>query len=134
MPVDMEVVRTREVAVVHCDGRLVLGESTSLLRDAVRQAFSAGQDIVLDLSRVTHVDAHGAGVLAGLCERAREEGCGLALVRTSGRVRCLLRVTGLDAFMRSMDGVERGSAEAAAGSFPAHDVALDAPPRLSTAG
>jgi anti-anti-sigma factor len=94
--VDIEIIRTRTLAIVHCRGRFVFTDGAALLRERVGQALSAGLDVVLDLPAVTQIDAHGAGVLAELSGRARGEGRSLVIARVSERVRRVLRVTGLD--------------------------------------
>jgi anti-anti-sigma factor len=100
---DIDIIRTREPAIVHCCGRLVFGEGADRLRDAVRSALSAGQDVVLDLGRATQVDAHGAGVLAELLALSRHEGRALSLAGVNERVRRVLQVTGLESVVRDAE-------------------------------
>jgi anti-anti-sigma regulatory factor len=45
------------------------------------------------------MDAHGTGVVADLCATARKNGATLMLAGASGRVRRLLRLSGLDRVM-----------------------------------
>jgi anti-sigma B factor antagonist len=100
---DIELNRIRQVAVVHCRGRLVFADGAERLRTAAAQALLAGQDVVLDLARVTQMDAHGAGVLAELFGLARRERRRLSLTGASDRVRRVLRVTGLDSVARDIE-------------------------------
>jgi anti-anti-sigma factor len=96
--VDIDIIRTRDLAILTCRGRLV-GDGAALVRDAAWRAFSAGQDVALDLWRVTQMDAHGAGVLAELFWFARREGRVLTLSRVNDRVRRVLQITGLDSVL-----------------------------------
>ena len=96
MTVDIDIISTREVAILRCRGRLVLGDGAAPLRDAARRALSKGQVVALDLGPVTQMDAHGTGVLAELADIARREGRALVVARVSDRVRRLMRVTRLD--------------------------------------
>ena len=96
MTVDIDIVTTREVAILRCRGRLVLGDGAAPLREAARRALSRGQAVALDLGLVTQMDAHGTGVLAELAGTARREGRVLVLARVNDRVRRLLRLTRLD--------------------------------------
>lgn len=96
MTVEIDTITTRELAILRCRGRLVLGDGAAPLREAVRRALSRGQAVALDLGPVTQMDAHGTGVLAELADLARRDGRALMLARVSDRVRRLLRLTGLD--------------------------------------
>lgn len=93
---DIDIIATRELTIVRCRGRLVFADGADLLHTAAAAAFLAGQDVVLDLRQVTQVDAYGAGVLADLSARARQEGRALSLTGATDRVRQVLRVTGLE--------------------------------------
>jgi anti-sigma B factor antagonist len=128
--VDIDILRTRALAIVRCRGRLVLSDGAALLRDTVRQALSAGLDVVLDFPHVTQIDAHGAGVLAELFRLARDRGRSLALSRIDERVHRVLRVTGLDAVIPGV--TDRGLPAAVAGSCAA--VPLTAAPERTEAG
>jgi anti-anti-sigma factor len=128
--VDIDILRTRARAIVRCRGRLVLSDSAALLRDTVRQALSAGLDVVLDFPQVTQIDAHGAGVLAELVSLARDRGRSIALSRVNERVHRVLRVTGLDAVIPGV--TDRGLPAASVGPYTA--VPSTAAPERTEAG
>jgi anti-anti-sigma factor len=94
--VEIDVISTRELAILRCRGRLVLGDGAALLREVARRALAGGQAVALDLGRVTQMDAHATGVLAELTGIARDAGRPLMLARVSDRVRHLLRLSRLD--------------------------------------
>lgn len=96
MPLHIDTTMTPTVTILRCRGRMVLGDGTTSLREAFRRALARGQVIALDLGLVTHMDAHGVGVLAEVCAMARQRGRALFLVRASRRVSLLLRITRLD--------------------------------------
>ena len=77
-----------EAVVLRCQGRLVHGEESALLCAAVRYH---GQDVALDLSRVTAIDAGGIGALVSL----QAAGIYLKLMNPSEAVHSVLRLTGL---------------------------------------
>jgi len=77
-----------ETVVLRCQGRLVHGEESALLCAAVR---NHGRDIVLDLARVTAIDAAGVGALVAL----QAAGIYLKLMNPAESVRSMLRLTGL---------------------------------------
>lgn len=89
-----------EVAVVSVQGRIVNGETASL-REAVgievaARPQSRGRAIVLDLARVSAVDASGLGLMLELREIAERSGIRLKLANASSFVRRVFEVTRLD--------------------------------------
>ena len=89
-----------DVAVLSVQGRIVNGE-TSSLREAVGSEVAArpqsrGRAIVLDLGRVSAVDASGLGVMLELRELAERRGIRLKLANVSSFVRRIFEVTRLD--------------------------------------
>jgi len=89
-----------DVAVVSVQGRIVNGETASL-REAVgskvaAQPQSRGRAIVLDLARVSAVDASGLGLMLELRELAERKGIRLKLANASIFVRRIFEVTRLD--------------------------------------
>ena len=96
MPFELEVIRTPDMTILRCRGRLVLEHGAAPLGEVARQELSRGQDVALDLGAVTQMDARGTGVLAELCGIARARRCLLGLAGVSDRVQRLLRLTLLD--------------------------------------
>ena len=89
-----------DVAVVSVQGRIVNGETASL-REAVGSEVAArpqsrGRAIVLDLARVSAVDASGLGLMLELRELAERKGICLRLANASSFVRRIFEVTRLD--------------------------------------
>ena len=82
------------VAVVCLQGRIVHGETASL-REAVYSQ-SQVNAVVLDLARVTAVDAGGLGMMLELRRHAEAKGMGLKLMNVSKFVRQVLEITRLD--------------------------------------
>jgi anti-anti-sigma factor len=74
---------------VRCQGRLVRGHETALLCALMKQH---GQNIILDLSGVTQIDAAGIGALVSL----QAAGTYLRLLGPSLALRQVLRLTSLD--------------------------------------
>ena len=75
--------------ILHCDGRIVAGEETSILCAAVARH---GRAIAIDLSGVTAIDAAGIGALVAL----QAAGVYLTLVNPTESVRRVLDVTGMN--------------------------------------
>ena len=83
-----------DVAVLSLQGRLVSGETRSL-REAV-QAQANVSAIVLDLSRVTAIDARGLGVMIELRRQSAIEGIRFKLMNVNAFTSRVLEVTRLD--------------------------------------
>jgi anti-sigma B factor antagonist len=89
-----------DVAVMSVQGRIVNGETASL-REAVGSEVAArpqtrGRAIVLDLARVSAVDASGLGLMLELRELAERKEIRLRLANASSFVRRIFEVTRLD--------------------------------------
>ena len=83
-----------DVAVVSVQGRIVNGETASLREEVGSQLNS--QSVVLDLARVTTIDASGLGLMLSLRKQAEEKGAGLKLMNVSKFVYHVFEITRLD--------------------------------------
>jgi anti-sigma B factor antagonist len=95
------------VAVVDCDGRLVFGEESASLRDAVRSLLLMNKNIVLNLGGVNYIDSGGLGTLVALYTTARNAGGAIRLASLTQRVGDLLQVTKLVTVFEVHDTVEQ---------------------------
>lgn len=86
------------VAVLSLHGQIVNGE-TDILRNAV-QSLSDVNGVILDLSRVTTVDACGLGVMLALRERAESKGIRFELMNVTRQIRRVFEITRLDSVFR----------------------------------
>jgi len=96
------------VAVLCLQGQIVNGE-TEILRNAVdslSEAQSKVSAVILDLARVTTVDAGGLGVMLELREQAESKGIRFELMNVSKLVSKVLEVTRLDSVFAVTSGVE----------------------------
>ena len=89
------VQKFRDTTIVRCQGRIVVGESFAILRDAVLGHASASM-LVLDLARVDRIDAGGLGVLLGLREWAQSNAIRFKLMNVIYNVDRVIRLTKLD--------------------------------------
>jgi anti-anti-sigma factor len=92
------------VAVLCLQGRIVKGE-TEILRNALRSVSEASA-VILDLARVTTVDAGGLGVMLELREQAESKGIRFELMNVTKLVSRVLEVTRLDSVFQITAGVE----------------------------
>jgi len=92
-------------ATVLClQGRIVIGD-TETLRNVV-QSLSEPSAVILDLARVTMVDAHGLGVMLELREQTLERGIRFELMNVSEPMSRVLEITRLDSVFQITSGVE----------------------------
>ena len=91
----IDVEKNSEVAVVHCNGRLVRGVEVCTLRNAVVSEKNT-RIVLLDLSEVEFMDAGGLNALVSLHHWTRNHGIQLKLVHPSGIVREMLTRTRLN--------------------------------------
>ena len=83
------------VAVLCVQGRIVNGETASL-RDAVNSQSRVGT-VVLDLARVSTIDASGLGLMLELRRQSLAKGIRFKLMNVTNLVSRVLEVTQLDA-------------------------------------
>jgi anti-anti-sigma factor len=92
------------VAVLCLQGRIVNGE-TETLRKAVH-SLSEVSAVILDLARVTTVDAGGLGVMLELREQTESRGIRFELMNVTKLVSRVLELTRLDSVFQITSGVE----------------------------
>src|SRR5438552_11681450 len=92
------------VAVLCLQGRIVKGE-TEILRKTLH-SLSEVSAVILDLARVTTVDARGLGVMLELREQAESKGIRFELMNVTKLVSRVLEVTHLDSVFEVTSGVE----------------------------
>jgi anti-anti-sigma factor len=99
------------VAVLCLRGQIVNGE-TEVLREAVQTQAAASETsaVILDLARVSIVDAGGLGVMLELRAQAQAKGIRFELMNVTKWVGRVLEVSRLDSVFQITSGVEFFSA------------------------
>ena len=89
------VQKLKDTTVLRCQGRIVIGDAYTILRNAV---FSQTHTttLVLDLAQVDRIDAGGLGVLLGLRKWAHSNAIRLRLMNVMNQVEQVLELTKLD--------------------------------------
>jgi anti-sigma B factor antagonist len=88
--------RTKDgILVIDCNGRIVFGEESALLRDTIKKAVTENNRIVLNLGEVNYIDSGGLGTLVALRTTAQNAGGTIKLTNLTKRVGDLLQVTKL---------------------------------------
>jgi anti-sigma B factor antagonist len=95
------------VIIVDCNGRIVFGEESALLRDTLKKLIVENSQIILNLSGVSYVDSGGLGTLVALYTTAQNAGGAVKLANLTERVGDLLQVTKLLTVFEVYDSVEK---------------------------
>jgi anti-sigma B factor antagonist len=85
----------QDILVLNCDGRIVFGEESALLRDTVKGYIAQTKRLVLNLGGVSYIDSGGLGTLVALYTTAHNAGGAVKLSNLTPRVGDLLQVTKL---------------------------------------
>ena len=100
-----------KVTILTLQGEIVTGE-TEVLRNAM-QSVSERRAVILDLARVSRIDARGLGVMLELRERTQANGIRFELMNISKPLSTILEMTHLDSvfqitsegeFLRAISG------------------------------
>jgi anti-sigma B factor antagonist len=84
------------VTVLALDGRIVLGEETSALREKVKNLLAEGKKkFVLNMGGVTVIDSSGLGALVAAYSSAKSGGASLRLSNLGSHSHQLLQMTKL---------------------------------------
>jgi len=93
------------VAVLCLQGQIVTGETE--LRNAVHELSQVSVSaVILDLARVTTIDAGGLGVMLELREHAESRGIRFELMNVTKQIGRVLEITRLDSVFNITSGVE----------------------------
>ena len=93
-----------KTTILSLQGQIVTGE-TEILRSVV-QSLSETNAVIIDLARVSKIDAHGLGVMLELRERTNENGIRFALMNVSKPLNTIFEMTRLDSVFQITSGVE----------------------------
>jgi anti-sigma B factor antagonist len=84
------------VTVIDMDGRITLGEGSTLLRDLIRKNLDAGRKkIVMNLAAIKYIDSTGLGELVSAYRLVKSQGGELKLMNLNKKVSDLLQITRL---------------------------------------
>jgi len=84
------------VSVIGLNGRIVLGQESSALRDAVKHVVADGKKkIVLDMSNVSYIDSAGLGILVASHVSAKTQGASMRLSSLGNKFQEIMQITRL---------------------------------------
>jgi anti-sigma B factor antagonist len=84
------------VTVLDLSGKIVLGEGSVTIRDAVRDVLAKGSNkILLNLADINYIDSSGIGELVSGLTAVKNAGGSLKLLQLTKKVKDLLQITKL---------------------------------------
>jgi anti-sigma B factor antagonist len=120
LKLSLEIRNRGDVAVVHCQGRIVYRDEAAALSRFAGALLQHGGKLILDLSGVSSIDSAGIGELALLQSWAQEKNANLKIAGANSLVRTLLDLTNLDSVIEV-----HPTLDAALGSFEEQQVCAD---------
>jgi anti-sigma B factor antagonist len=85
-----------DVSLVALNGRIVLGEGSSSLRERIKSLVGEGKKkIVLNMANVTYIDSAGLGILVAAHISAKKQGTALHLSDLGNKFHEVLQLTRL---------------------------------------
>ena len=96
MSVKLNTRQVGDVTVIDLAGRITLGEGSSTMRDALKDALAQGhKKILLNLGEVSYIDSSGIGELVSAFTTVTNQGGQLKLNGLNKRIKDLLQITKL---------------------------------------
>jgi anti-sigma B factor antagonist len=96
VPLKMTERKLDGISVLDLEGRIVLGEESSALRERVKSLLGKGtKKVVLNMGQVSYIDSAGLGALVAAYTSAKNQGAMLKLVNLGSKFREVLQVTKL---------------------------------------
>lgn len=84
------------VSVVELDGRIVLGEESSSLREKLKSLVAAGKKkIVLNMANIEYIDSSGLGALVAAHVSAKTQGASVRLCNLGKKFHDVMQMTRL---------------------------------------
>jgi anti-anti-sigma factor len=90
----VHVQRFADITILRLQGRIVIGETTTLRKAVASQSDTSA--LVLDLARVSGIDAAGLGVMLELREQTQLKGIEFRLMNVTRLVQQVLEITCLN--------------------------------------
>jgi anti-sigma B factor antagonist len=105
MATSLKTRKVKDIVVVELVGKLMIGESTLMLRETVRRHLADGnRRFIIDLGGVSYIDSAGLGELVACYTTIRSGSGDVRLVRLTERMQDLLQVTKLLTVFDCFDG------------------------------
>lgn len=101
MPLNLETRFFENVYIIHCTGRIVLGDEVKSLEATLDRCAEGSSKVVLSISGVTRLDSIGLGLLVRYMTKLRKQGGDLRLADPPPFVAGLLEMTMLSSVIQT---------------------------------
>ena len=95
MRLSFDVSARKDVVVLHCKGRIALKEDSAALMEKVAELLPTTQQLILEISKIDHIDRSALGELAVILMWARAANCSVRMAGPREHIRKLLELTNL---------------------------------------
>jgi anti-sigma B factor antagonist len=102
--------RSGHVVILYMLGQIVVGDTDNLRRSVTDVADASV--LILDLARVSRIDAHGLGVLLELRQQLQAKGIEMRLMNVTKLIRQVLQITKLEAVFEFTTEMRTAAAKA----------------------
>ena len=94
----------KDIVIVRPEGKIMGGDETSALCDALRQLINEGvMKVVMDFEKVTWINSAGIGVIMGCFTTIRRKGGNMKFSSPSEKVKYYLHITKLNTVFEIFD-------------------------------
>jgi len=117
MAVTFETKNLGGVTVLSPQGRIVIGDEVTALREKIKELLDAGtKNVLINMANVSYIDSTGVGALVGSFTSIRNQGGQMKLANLGQRVKDILLVTKLLTVFDVYDSEAEGTKSFAAKS------------------
>ena len=96
MPLEIKTREMGSVTLLELNGKIILGDESSSLREAIKGLLAQGKKrVLLNLARISFIDSTGVGTLVAAYTSARSQGGEVKLSSLTKKFRETLQVTRL---------------------------------------
>src|SRR6516225_11433279 len=106
MALNIDVSRTKDIAIARCRGRIVFGEEADELRWVILGLLKETKRIVLSLAGIEYIDSSGLGMLVASFISARHRGAEIKLAALGPKARQLLTTTRVEHLFEVYDSAD----------------------------
>jgi anti-sigma B factor antagonist len=96
-PMTLQIRNVRNVVILDLDGRLIMGEAATTLRNAVHSLLEGGKkNLAINLADIKYIDSSGIGSLAAAWTTSRKMGANCKLFAIPKKVMLMFKISHLD--------------------------------------
>jgi len=106
MSLNLDVSKTKGIAVIRCRGRIVFGEEADELRRVILESLKETNRIVLDFAWIEFIDSCGLGVLVASLISARHRAAEIKIAALGRKARQVLTTARVNQLFEIYDSAD----------------------------